>query len=666
VLRILHPRLGLAIGLFCLTASALAAPPAAETLLPNTTKAFVSIPQFPDATARFDKTRLGQAVADPQMEPFFEDMRRQLRDKFFRNKDKLGASWEDFEQAAAGEVALGVVHTPRSSPALVLTMDVTGRDQQVQALLNKVAQDMTARRARKTQTKAAGATIDAFEIPATEAGGKPSFAYYTVHNHLLVASDELPVIDGVLRRMSAPSPETLANLPTYKNVMARCAAGSKNNAPQMRWYIDPLGAASALEAMEPPPGSERPRFAPRNPVPSRVGAARNQAQAAAPVGQKKESRVENARRLGFDAIQAVGGFVYMPPEQYDFLYYTAISAPKPWKGSMNMLAFPNSASAGDLHPAPWVPGYVDSHIAFNLDIRTAEANFGPLFDQMFGEGESGVWTDVKDSLRDDPNGPKVDLVKDLIYNLGQRCTFIVDHKEPITTTCERSCLGIVASNPKGLADAIRKSMETDPNVKHRQVGGFDIWEMVEEQIDVPQVELEGSARGAAEEVEPAPQRLMPRSAVCVAHGHLFVASHVNFLEEILALDPTKSLANEPDYQAAAREMATLGSNQDSFRFFVRGDQSAEATYELLRMNKMPEAQTMLAQALNRVLNEQGEETRKREFDGSKLPPFAEVKRYFGWGGAFVQTEANGWFAVGFSPSVTGAQVGALPTTGVQK
>ena len=263
-------------------------------------------------------------------------------------------------------------------------------------------------------------------------------------------------------------------------------------------------------------------------------------------------------------------------------------------------------------------------------------------------------------------------MKELVDNLGQRATFITDYITPITPTSERTCLGIVAINQKALAEAIRKSMATDPNVRHRQFQGFDIWEMTEDSVNPPEVEIEDPSRSrqpvratisAAErdqnpEGEGQEQRYFPKSAVTVGRGFLFIASHVNFLEKILAQDANTSLASSGDYQAISKEMQALGANQVSFEVFVRQALAVHPTYELIRMNKLPEAQTMLAKMINRVLTKQGEQSRSAELDGSKLPPFEKVQQYFGLGGMFVATEPTGWVAVGFSPKEAQAQVGA--------
>ena len=56
---------------------------------------------------------------------------------------------------------------------------------------------------------------------------------------------------------------------------------------------------------------------------------------------------------------------------------------------MNMLKLPNAA---DFTPQPWVPRDVATYTTLYVDILNAFDNFGPLFDELFGEGEKDVWT----------------------------------------------------------------------------------------------------------------------------------------------------------------------------------------------------------------------------------------------------------------------------------
>jgi hypothetical protein len=127
-----------------------------------------------------------------------------------------------------------------------------------------------------------------------------------------------------------------------------------------------------------------------------------------------------------------------------------------------------------------------------------------------------------------------------------------------------------------------------------------------------------------------------------------VGTHVDFVEEFIkrAHDPV-NLANADDFQRVHKALDALGSKNDSIRFFTRTDESYRATYELLKQNRLPEAETMLARLLNGMLST-GEEgvVRKQEIDGSKMPDFELVKKYLGPGGVYAQTEKEGWWVVG--------------------
>jgi hypothetical protein len=74
--------------------AALAARPS-EELLPNTTKAYISIPDLEKLSAAWNKTQLGQLVNDPEMKPFVEDLQRQLKAKFSQAGVRLSVTFDD-------------------------------------------------------------------------------------------------------------------------------------------------------------------------------------------------------------------------------------------------------------------------------------------------------------------------------------------------------------------------------------------------------------------------------------------------------------------------------------------------------------------------------------------------------------------------------------------
>jgi hypothetical protein len=341
------------------------------------------------------------------------------------------------------------------------------------------------------------------------------------------------------------------------------------------------------------------------------------------------------------------------------LHRTAIYAPSPWKKSMKMLVLPN---AKQFAPQPWIPRDVATYATFYLDILNAFDNFGPMFDEIFGEnGETGLWTDVLQSLKDDPSGPQIDLRRDLIKYLNRRVTVVSDYELPITTHSERLLYAIEASDEKAVAAALEKWMKGDKTAKRRDWKGQTIWEMVEpEEQEVPTISLE-----AVPSVNPAESsskrvlgkrnpddeevRLLPHAAVTAAHGHLLIASHMDFLIKILPqLAEREKLSHDVDYRLVNTTLASFAPPEHCAESFSRSDEEYRPTYELIKAGKMPESETMLARILNALAGPTKKgQVRKQQIDGSQMPDFQIVRRYLGPAGLEVTTEANGWFVKGF-------------------
>jgi hypothetical protein len=415
--------------------------------------------------------------------------------------------------------------------------------------------------------------------------------------------------------------------------MTRCQQSAAETVPQLRWYVDLFGYIEMLRSVGP---------------------------------HEKRHGMDIFKALknqGFTAIQGVGGFVNFSAEGCELIHRTMIYAP-PVKGheqsknkyelAARMLSFPPN---GNLEPQVWVPRHVATYNTFNWDIQTAFASCESLVDELMAE--KGVFHDVLDSLKNDPQGPKVDIAKDLVGNLKSRVTIITDYQLPIGPKCERLLFAVETNNEAVVADTIARTMKGD--ARRREFEGHVIWEITDEQCDVPELKIEspdGSVVQHADQEDgksgdskrSKDDRMMPNSAITVAFGHLFVASHIEFLEQVLRqYHEQDGLAKSADYQLVAERTNRFGAGKLSFRLFSRTDEEYRPTYELIRTGQMPKSETILGQALNAVLGDGKEgEPRKQKIDGRLLPPFDSVSHYFGPASSVVTSEPSGWFIVGFT------------------
>lgn len=604
-----------------------------EELLPDTTRGFFSITKATQLTEQWKKTQLGQLMADPAMEAFSKDLQHQFEDRLATLRDRLGLTLEDLRGVPSGEVAVGALQLEGNVPAVVILMDCGGRLDKAKSMLEKTTKHQLDRGAKQRSVEAGGVKITIFDLPKPpdEPNAITQAAYFLVDNQL-GASDNADALQGVAARLHGKSGKTLADDVGFQQVMARCQKDAGKDVPLMRWWIQPLGYAEVVRAATP----EQNR-------------------------RKGKTATQLMRNQGFTALQGVGGFVDLKAGPFEVLHRTAIYAPQPYTKSMKMLVFPN---ASEFKPQPWVPADISAYATFQIDIQNAFKNFGTLFDELFGEGgETGIWKDVLQSFIDDPNGPRLDLEKDLIAKLGKRITILTSYKLPIAVDSERTLYAVEAVDEKAVAAAISKWMGNDPTAKARKFKGHVIWEMVEPEVhEMPVVNLEaipsisptpeqkkGPRGRAAREEEEEGQRLLPHAAVTVTNGHLLVASHMDFLQKILEQADGKRLADDVDFQRAVAEVQKNNAADRCGLAFSRTDEEYRPTYELIRQNKMPQSETTIA----RVLNAMGGEVkkgapRKQRLDGSKLPDYETVRRYLGSAGGTALSEKDGWFIKGFT------------------
>jgi hypothetical protein len=274
---------------------------------------------------------------------------------------------------------------------------------------------------------------------------------------------------------------------------------------------------------------------------------------------------------------------------------------------------------------------------------------------------TGLWEETLEGLRLQDRGPKINLRPEFFVHLGQRVTVITDYELPITTTSERLFFAVEIKDEKAVAAAVEKLMTSDPPPKRTEEYGCVIWETTSAEetdaiappvVAMPSLNVRNEDAKTEAPQEKAP-RLLPHLTVTVADGHLFAASHRDFLIKVLetrkANDPRNWLGRSTDFQSVAAEAEKSAVKQKCAYVFSRLDEALRPTYELIRQGKMPEAETILARVINTFSPEaKKNEMRQQKIDGKNLPDFDVVRHYLGQAGFTGTSEPNGWFFRGFT------------------
>jgi hypothetical protein len=369
---------------------------------------------------------------------------------------------------------------------------------------------------------------------------------------------------------------------------------------------------------------------------------------------------------GFDAIKGVGGHVFFATGDNEILHRTMIHAPpvERAEGSENtdrydlaarMLDFPNADS---MIPQPWVSRNLGAYYTFNWNMIDAFEYSKTLVNEMLGGNEKeDLMEDIVKSLAEDKDGPQVDLRKDLVHHFAQRISIMAECRRPVTPDAERRMFAIELTDPEAVRKTVNKAFDADADAAKREFEGHVIWEILSDDspAEVEPIQIEGSGFdpfAENEELEDAlddeEKKILPNSAITVAHGHLLVASHVDFIVDFLRHPPgTDLLADAADYQHVQDALAKIVSGPSSFHFFTRTDEAYLPTFELIKQGKMPEAKTLVGKALNRLLGPDEEGIlREQQIDGAQMPDYDAVRRYLGPAGTTVQSLDDGWLLSG--------------------
>lgn len=616
-----------------------AAAPSMDTLLPKTTVGFVSATNSIRLAEQWNKTQLGKLMTDPVMKPFAEDFRVQMQSQWSVLADRLGIQFDDLRGVSTGEASLALLEPEPGTAATSLLLDVTGNVAKAKALLAKARANLKGSGAKETIQTIRGISVYVYAVPlpqdqqvAAGKGGATAAAavgqtVYFLTDNLFGACDNLAVTQDILARLvNGNQAGSLSQVEGYRMVMKRCAADASDRLPSIRWFIHPLGYAEASRA------------------------------ATAPEKRRKgKTIIEIMRNQGYAAFKGIGGYVDVSTDGYQILHSTAVYAPPPYKESMKMFVFPNGK---DFTPQPWVGRDVATYFTVYVDILNAFDNFGPLYDEIINE--KGVWKQTLEGMATDPSGPQIDLRKELIANLGQRVTMVTDYNLPITTTSERLLWAIETKDEAAVAKAIEKCVKNDPTIHKVLIAGHVVWEIVEEEdanvpilkVDVPSLtpkKDDGKSKSDEKDDQEKEAHFLPHGAITVAHGQLFIASHIDFLAKTLKpIDANSRLATQLEFQQVWNvTFSKFGLKQQASRGFSWTDRALQPTYELIRQGKMPQSESLLGRTLNSLATPgKNGSPRHQRIDGSKLPDFDVVRKALGPSTAAMTSEENGLFTKG--------------------
>lgn len=558
--------------------------------LPADVKFHFSIANYPESKPLFDQTGFGQLLADESMRPFLKDIPNQLRSRartswFGFMWVDLGIDWDQFAKVPSGELAWTVFKVD-NAPAAVLFANVAGKDDEVEKLRGDITAAMEKQNVSPETLDVNGTKLTVYRLPKRGEMAATTLVHF-IRNDWFVATRHLELAKELVPRIGAAQPDNLTGLSAYQYVLGECRKASKQE-PHAALYMVPF---DCLE------------------MANKVAEEKN-------VDVQRSPEVY--RSQGFDALSAVGATILYKQPDSDFSFYISLYAPKPWSRSMQMVDLRN----GVLQLPNWVDQKGSSCSMLNLHAPSVYGNLGPFFDEVIA-GAPGTWKEILADLRDAEDGPHLDLEQEILTFMSGPATVIEKEALPVTPESPQVLLAIKANDEPALRAGIKKAMHDDPFIEKKEVGSTICYYSMSQ--------------------ENAENLLW---IIAVARGHLFMANDFAILTPILLQETGSALAEDPDFEKAQASWKEDLSDDASTITFYHLDRWTEVRYELLRTGKKVAARRSLSGMLSAFLGGEVIEEETSEFDGSKLPPFDQVRKYLGTFEAAAVTVDKGWLISG--------------------
>ena len=168
-----------------------------------------------------------------------------------------------------------------------------------------------------------------------------------------------------------------------------------------------------------------------------------------------------AKAQGFDAFDAIGGHLRFSPNDAERVvqYRMIVHRGGPLRNSAVAL----QPKPVKLTAANWMSEAFDEIQVFGFDPASVLEGYGSWFDATEGEGEFGIFDLVLEEIRDEPDGPQVDMRTE-VFDQMQSPLYMLRMSGIRGDVSNDSLVAIQVKSPEVVQDAVRRMFLGDPDV----------------------------------------------------------------------------------------------------------------------------------------------------------------------------------------------------------
>lgn len=599
--------------------------PKAVDLFPASTQAFASLPNASGFLKNWKQTELGRLADDEQMKDFWANQQEELRRRLASAGWQLSLKIEDLENLCSGQTALGLISRPEVTEkpfSLALVIDVAGREEVLEKFFQRVSSDMESQKGTLKTIDASGIEVKHYSIPKLAADGRARDSFFAVSKNQLLIADDLRSIEELIASQANPPEDSLGKSQLYTDVQERIVRD--DHSAEIEYFVQPLGLGKLLRSIS------------------------------VQKGKKQVDLLKLLEEQGFGSILAAAGSVQLAKEDLDMHHQGFILREEEIPEAVQILDFPNQKA---LVPPAWISAGSASVMGFSWNFTEAFPKLRGIVDAYIGDAQ---FDEILDQIKNDPQGPQIDIRKEILPHIGQEFYTVTEIIEPITPDSKRSLICIKLNDPENkLYGVLNRYSKSEPGSSIEDIGDFRIWKFSNEEEGEEVIEFNNPGSKNSKEEEEEEKPLLNKWGVCIINGYFVFASNPDSLIQVI--ENAKNEAIHGDFEkiesvqaVRAMQAKLLSAEGHCFSEIDLADRSAEMQYELFRQGILPQSRSLMAIIAERILKT--DKSKPQEFQGNKLPPYEQVKHFFTPRGLVVRTEKDGWgidaFILGKKPAAT--------------
>lgn len=499
----------------------------------------------------FRKTNLGRLATGDEFGPLVAELEKRDRATLLHLRPWFGFDWAQIEEVAGPGAVVIFPHTKGQFGAACL-LDASDSPQARTECLASGERYFLAKKFRKSSVRGAGYELTVYE-PASAKSGDFARVHF-VSGSLFGAATSRAAAEALLATKEAAS---LARQANFQQLVISESSDAVAGSTQL--FVRPVELWSLS------------------------------------LGDRSKRKVSSrdsfvmARRQGIEALEAAGGVVRFPTEKTcDLEFSVRVKVHRPLKRAIGLVDF--KAGAAPSLPQ-WCAAATSSVLSWRWDFPSAMNAFGSLFDEYNEPGPDGegLFDDLLSGLRDDPEGPRVDLKRDLFSRLGPQVMSVADREGTISAQNPAGArsLNVVSCREVPLvASFLKKLYAGEKNVAYEKQGEVHLWT---------------AKKNGNLFVEGEDQSLMDIRAVALTPSELIFSSDIAYVRAALAAKvPADPLDKDADWRLLNNKLQDNDGERSALRGFIRLDQFLEPGYGYLRAGK-PQAKEGADAALLRLL-----------------------------------------------------------------